>query len=597
MSTDYHRRNIDLINSYLDESNWRVRENSNMGFSLTGLAFNISSELMKNYWLYQIYPEHIRLAHKKGDIHINDLGSLSAYCFGWDLEQLLFEGFCGAEGKVESSPAKHFRTALGQIVNFLYTLQNEAAGAMAFSSLDSYLAPFIRYDNLSRHEVKQAIQEFIYNLNVSTRSGGQTTFSNVTLDLTVSPVLKDKNVIIGGEYRDDKYGDFQKEMNVFNDVLFEVMCTGDAKGRIFSFPVITINITKDFDWDNKNLKHFWDSVLKYGLPNFSNFVNSELDPSDVRSMCCRLRLDNKELHARGGGLFGANPMTGSCGVCTINLNRLGYLSKNEDEFFERLSAVMDIAKESLVIKRKTIEDLANKKLYPYTVYYLRNLKKRFGQYFHTFFSTIGLVGMNEACLNLFGKSISDDECVKFTQKVLNFMNHRILQYQRDTGDLFNLEQTPAEGSSFSLAIKDKKYYPNIVVSGTEDSPYLTNSSHLPVNYADDVFEVLDHQNNFVDFYTGGSIVHLFIGEQLTDVTTVKKLIKVICENYKIPYFSLTPVFSICPKCGYKYGEIEKCPDCQSECEVYSRVVGYFRPVKNWNKGKQQEFKERNKLTT
>lgn len=597
MSTEYHRRNIDLINSYLDETNWKVRENSNMGFSLTGLAFNVSSELMKNYWLYQVYPEYVRAAHKRGDIHINDLGSLSAYCVGHDLEQILLEGFCGVEGKVESNPPRHFRTTLGQIVNFLYTIQNEVAGANAISSFDTYLAPFIRYDNLSREEVKQSLQEFIYNMNVCTRSGFQCPFSNITLDLTVSSAFRDKNVIVGGEYRPEKYSDFQPEMDILNDCLFEVMAKGDSKGRIFSFPVITINITKDFDWDNKNLKHFWDSVLKYGLPNFSNFVNSDLNPDDVRSLCCRLRLDNKALHARGGGLFGANPKTGSQGIVTINLNRLGHLSKSKEEFMDRLSKTMDIVKDSLEIKRKVIEDLADRGLYPYLTYYFRDMKSRFGKYFHTFFSTIGLIGMNEACINLLGKSIDDEECVKFTQDVLSFMNDRIIEYQHQTGNLYNIEQTPGEGSCHSLAIKDKRYYPSIIVNGTEDSPYLSNSTHLPVNYADDIFDVLDHQNNFADFYTGGSMVHLFIGEQLTDVEAVKNLIRVICDTYKIPYFSLTPTFSICPRCGYRHGEVVNCPDCGSECEIYSRVVGYFRPVKNWNKGKQQEFQDRNQLKT
>lgn len=595
MSIDYHKRNIDLLKNYLDVKDWRVKENSNMGFSLSGLNNYISTELTKNYWLYQIYDEEIRTAHRRGDIHINDLGSLSSYCIGWALDQLLDEGFCGVPGKIESSPPKHFRAALGQIVNFLFTTQNEHSGAQALNNFDTYLAPFIYYDKLTRREVKQALQEFVHNMNVSTRSGGQTAFTNITLDLNPSSVLKDNPVIIAGKPKDKVYGEFQKEINLLNDCLLEVMATGDKNGRVFTFPVITVNITSDFDWDNPHLKHFWDATMKYGLPNFSNFVTADINPEDIRSMCCRLRLDEKELHKRAGGLFGAGSMTGSIGVCTLNLNRIGYLAKSESDFFDRLEKLLIIAKNSLEIKRQVVEECAEKQLYPYTTYYLRNFKKRFKQYFHTFFSTIGLVGMNDACMNFLGKDISHPECVELTQNVLKFINDKILEFQKETGNLYNCEQSPAEGASHSLALKDKKYYPNIYTNGSEDSPYLTNSTHLPVNYADDIFEVLDHQNEFVDYYTGGSVVHLFIGEKLDNVDTLKLLIKTICSNYKIPYFSLTPTFSICPQCGYLHGEHCKCSTCKSDCEVYSRVVGYLRPVSQWNAGKSEEFRNRNYL--
>ncbi len=588
---------VDLVDQYLNEMDWQVKENSNMSYSLQGLNNYLASEVSKAYWLNKIYPPEIKNAYLEGDFHIHDLGMLSVYCVGWDLQDLLLTGFRGVSGKIESKPPKHFRSALGQIVNFMYTLQGEAAGAQAFSNFDTLLAPFIRYDRLSYPEVKQAMQEFIFNMNVPTRVGFQTPYTNLTFDLTVSEIYADQAVIIGGEMKDDTYKEFQEEMNMLNKAFLEVMSEGDAKGRVFTFPIPTYNITKDFDWDNPIVDLLDDVTAKYGLPYFSNFISSDMKPDDVRSMCCRLRLDLKELKKRGGGYFGANPLTGSIGVVTINMPRLGYLSKDKKEFFERLEKLMILAKNSLEIKRKTLERLTDKGLYPYTKFYLREVKKRFGEYWKNHFSTIGLVGLNEACLNLLGKNIGMPEGRKFAIEVLDFMRDKMLQFQEETGNIYNLEATPAEGTSYRLALKDKKKYPDIICANEEEyrkgkEPFYTNSSQLPVDFTDDIFEALDLQDALQTKYTGGTTIHLFLGERISEPSAVKNLVKKVCENYQLPYFTITPTFSICPVHGYISGEHNVCPHCGEVCEVYSRSVGYLRPVKQWNAGKAEEFKER-----
>jgi len=588
---------IDLIDGYLTKADWQVNENSNMDFSLQGLNNYLASETSKTYWLNRIYPVEIRNAHRDGDFHIHDLGELSVYCVGWDLFELLAEGFRGVPGKVESAPAKHLRTALGQTVNFMYTLQGEAAGAIAFSNFDTLLAPFIRYDHLSYAEVKQAMQEFIFNMNVPTRVGFQTPFSNITLDLIPGSNFKGNPVIIGGKPQEETYDEFQEEMDMLNKAFFEVMAEGDAAGRVFSFPIPTINITKDFDWDRPQYENLWKITGKYGIPYFSNFVNSDMQPEDTRSMCCRLRLDLKELGRRGGGLFGANALTGSVGVITINMPRLGYLSKSVDEFKSRLRAVMDVAKESLEIKRRVLEKFTEGGLYPYTKYYLHKIKERDGAYWGNHFSTIGLVGLNEAAMNLLGVPVGDPEGRAFGLEILDFMRGVLLEYQNETGNLYNLEATPAEGTSYRLAKKDVAKYPDIIVAneaahraGAE--PFYTNSSQLPVSYTDDIFESLDLQDELQTKYTGGTVIHLFVGEKIDDHRTVATMVKKICARYRLPYFSITPTFSVCPNHGYRAGRQDACPECNAECEVYSRVVGYLRPVKQWNVGKRAEFVER-----
>jgi ribonucleoside-triphosphate reductase len=591
------RSHVDLIDSYLDKSDWQVKENSNMSYSLQGLNNYISSELSKIYWLNKIYPHEIQQAHNNGDFHIHDLGLLSVYCVGWDLYDLILSGFQGTTGKIESKPAKHFRSLLGQIVNFFYTLQGESAGAQAFSNFDTLLAPFIRYDKLSYREVKQALQEFLFNVNVPTRVGFQTPFTNVTLDLTVPSYYADKAVIIGGEMREVTYLDFQEEMDVFNKAFLEVMYEGDAKGRVFTFPIPTYNLSKDFDWENNNLEILWKVTAKFGIPYFANFINSDMSPEDARSMCCRLRIDNRELNRKGGGLFGAAPLTGSIGVVTINMPRLGFISKDENDFFVRLGKLMDLAKESLEIKRKVLENFIEKDLYPYMKFYLRSVKQRFNLYWKNHFSTIGLIGMNEACINLFGENIASKSGLEFSERVMDFMRSKLVAYQEETGNIYNLEATPAEGTSFRLAFIDKKQYPNIICANessyNEDTaPFYTNSTQLPVNYTDDIFELLDLQDRLQTKYTGGTVQHLFLGEQIENHISLKKLIKTIAENYKLPYFSITPTFSVCPNCGYLDGEHFECPKCGKESEVYSRVVGYLRPVKQWNPGKQEEYKLR-----
>ena len=588
---------VDLIDKYLENLDWKVNENSNMGYSLQGLNNYVSAEITKTYWLDKIYTSKIGQAHKEGDLHIHDLNLLSVYCVGWDLTDLLQEGFTGVAGKVASKPAKHFRSALGQVVNFFYTLQGEAAGAQAFSDFDTLLAPFIRADKLSYEEVKQAIQEFVFNVNVPTRVGFQTPFTNITLDLECPKHMADNPVIIGGEMQDTTYGEYQEEMNMLNKALLEVLSEGDANGRVFTFPIPTVNITKDFNWDNPVIESLWEASAKYGIPYFSNFINSDMDPEDARSMCCRLRIDNRQLEYRGGGLFGSNPMTGSVGVVTINLPRLALKSKNEKEFFKGLAELMDMAKDSLETKRKVLERLTDANLYPYTKFYLRNIKQRFNQYWKNHFSTIGLIGTNEAALNLLGVDIGTEKGKAFAEKTLDFMRDRLVEYQKETGNNYNLEATPAEGTTYRLAQLDKASFPDRAhfangIGAEVKCPFYTNSSHLPVNYTDDLFELMDLQDNLQTKYTGGTVIHFFLGERMDDPQTLKKLVKTICENYKLPYFTFSPSFSICKNHGYIVGEHSDCPKCGEATEVYSRVVGFLRPVSQWNKGKQAEFEMR-----
>ncbi len=585
---------VDLIDQYLQKLDWKVKENSNMGFSLQGLNNYIASEISKVYWLNKIYPKEIRNAHMEGDFHMHDLSSISVYCVGWSLDDLLAEGFGGVAGKIECAPPKHFRSALGQTVNFFYTLQGEAAGAQAFSSFDTLLAPFIRYDKLTYKEVKQAMQEFVFNVNVPTRVGFQTPFTNITMDLVVPKHYRDQSVLIGGKPQNEKYGDFQKEMDTLNKAFLEVMSEGDAKGRVFTFPIPTYNITKDFDWENENVALLWEATAKYGIPYFSNYVNSDMSPDDARSMCCRLRIDNRQLERKGGGLFGAHPLTGSVGVVTINMPRIGYLAKNEKEFFSRLEEVMILSKNSLEIKRKILENFTEKNLYPYTKRYLRKVKEAHGEYWKNHFSTIGLIGMNEAMLNFIeGKNIATKEGKEFAEKTLDFMRDKLIEFQEETGNNYNLEATPGEGTSFRLALIDQRKFDGIIFANGEGKdvadPFYTNSTHVPVNHTEDPFEILELQDKLQTKYTGGTVVHFFVGERIEDPSAVKNIVKKICNNYKLPYFSITPTFSICQTHGYLAGEIATCPDCGESCEIYSRIVGYLRPVQQWNRGKSAEF--------
>ncbi len=564
----------DALNSmgkYLDRSDWKVNENSNMGYSLQGLNNFISSEVTAQYWLQEIYPSEVRKKHTEGDFHIHDLGNLSVYCCGWDLEDFLMTGFKGVPTKIESKPPKHLKSALGQIVNFFFTLQGESAGAQAFSNFDTYLAPFIAYDNLDYKEVKQAIQEFLFNVNVPTRVGFQTPFTNITMDLEVPGYLAEQPVIIGGEYQEHTYGEFQKEMNLLNKAFAEVMIAGDAKHRTFSFPIPTYNITKNFDWDNPVLDPVWEMTAKFGIPYFSNFVNSDMNPEDARSMCCRLRLDNTELRKRGGGLFGSNPMTGSIGVVTLNMPRIGYLANSEEDFINRTFALMDTAQESLEIKRKILENFTEQGLYPYAKFYLRNIKKRFDEYWKNHFNTIGLNGMNEALLNFMNKDISTPEGQNFAIKVMKKMQERLVVYQEETSNMYNLEATPAEGTSYRLARIDKEKFGNKIMAANEDKvrsddvdPYYTNSTHLPVGFTDDIFTALDLQDRLQQIYTGGTVFHGFLGENMPNIESTKLLVKRIAENYALPYYTITPTFSICPVHGYLPGAHEYCPICASE---------------------------------
>jgi len=594
--------NNQIIANYLEKNDWRVKENSNMTYSLQGMNFHISSLIVSQYWQDQIYTPQMKEMQSSGDFHIHDLGILGVYCVGWDIHDLLLEGFKGVRGKVASGPAKHFRSILGQLVNFFFTLQGEAAGAQAFSNFDTLLAPFIYYDKLDYKQVKQGLQEFVFNMNVPTRVGFQTPFTNITMDLKVPEFMKNEPVIIGGKYMDKTYGEFQAEMDMLNQAFAEVMMEGDCEERVFTFPIPTYNITKDFDWSNPHYDKIWEMTAKYGIPNFSNFVNSDMNPEDARSMCCRLRLDNRELRKRGGGLFGANPLTGSIGVVTINMSRLGYLSKDKEEYFSRLADMMDIARDSLEIKRKVLENLTESGLYPYSQFYLRNVKAATGQYWKNHFSTIGLVGMNESCLNFLGQDIASPEGLAFSKEVMDFMRDRLVAYQEESGNIYNLEATPAEGVSYGIARKDKEAYPKIIVANEAEykkgaEPYYTNSTQLPVKYTDDLFEALQIQDELQTRYTGGTTFHVFLGESISSVESVKKLVGKVCHQFRLPYFTITPTFSICPSHGYLSGEKYSCPICEAEgkqtaCEVYSRVVGYIRPIDQWNAGKQEEFKER-----
>lgn len=585
---------VDLINQYLSKLDWRVNENSNMDYSLQGLNNYVAGEVSKTYWLNKIYTPEIGKLHRSGDMHIHDLSLVSVYCVGWDLQDVLRVGFTGVNNKISSKPAKHFRSILGQVVNFFYTLQGEAAGAQAFSNFDTLLAPFIAYDKLTYKEVKQALQEFVFNVNVPTRVGFQTPFTNITLDLECPSYMEGQPVVIGGEIQDSNYGDHQKEMNMFNKALLEVLCEGDANGRVFTFPIPTYNITEDFNWENPVIENLWEASAKYGIPYFSNFVNSDMSPEDARSMCCRLRIDNRQLEYRGGGLFGSNPMTGSVGVVTINLPRLALKSKDEKAFREGLDHLMEKAKESLEVKRKTLEVLTDRNLYPYTKFYLRDIKKRFNSYWKNHFSTIGLIGMNEAAENLLGVDIGSSKGREFAERTLDYMRDKLVDFQKETGNNYNLEATPAEGTTYRLAQIDKADFPETAhfangLGKEVEHPFYTNSTHLPVNYTDDLFELLDLQDELQTKYTGGTVIHFFLGERMADPKTLKGLVKKICANYKLPYFTFSPSFSVCRNHGYLQGEQAACPHCAETCEIYSRVVGFLRPVEQWNNGKKAEF--------
>lgn len=584
---------IDMFTEYLNDRDWQINENANTQKSINGLNNYVREQFTKNYWLHEIYPDDVRNAHLQGDIHIHDLGFFGAYCVGWDLRLILMNGFGGVPGKVESNPPKHFRSFLGQIINSTFTTQGETAGAQAWSSFDTYGAPFIRYDKLDFKSIKQALQEFIFNLNVPTRVGFQCPFSNLTFDIICPNTLKDQNVIIGGKLMPETYGDFQAEMDLLNLAYCEVMMAGDAKGRVFTFPIPTINVTKEFHWDSPVVEKFMEITAKYGIPYFSNYINSDLSPEDALSMCCRLRLDTSDLRKRGGGLFGSNPLTGSIGVVTIDLPRLAYLSRSESEFFTRLWATMNIAKKSLEIKRKVIEEQTDKGLYPYSASYLKDIKARNGSYWFNHFNTIGLIGMNEAIQNLLGADVTLTTATgqAFAIKTLNYMRDVIKDIQEETGHYYNLEATPAEGTSYRLAKQDKERFPDIITAGHKE-PYYTNSSQLPVGFSDDIFETLDLQDELQSLYTGGTVLHLYLGERVKDTQTTKSLIKKIFTRYKLPYISITPTFSICNEHGYISGEHFTCPTCGKPAEVYTRVVGYLRPVQNFNKGKQEEYHDR-----
>ena len=577
----------EIVNQYVKNIDWRVKENSTVTYSVGGLILNNSGAITANYWLSEIYDDEIGQAHKNADIHLHDLSMLTGYCAGWSLKQLIEEGLGGVPGKITSAPAKHLATLCNQMVNFLGIMQNEWAGAQAFSSFDTYLAPFVKVDNLSYDAVKKCIESFIYGVNTPSRWGTQAPFSNITLDWTCPHDLEDEYCIIGGKRVDFKYGDCKKEMDMINRAFIETMIEGDANGRGFQYPIPTYSITRDFDWsETENNKLLFEMTSKYGTPYFSNYVNSDMEPSDVRSMCCRLRLDLRELRKKSGGYFGSGESTGSVGVVTINMPRIAYLSANEEEFYKRLDHMMDIAARSLKIKRTIITKLLDEGLYPYTKRYLGT--------FNNHFSTIGLVGMNEAGLNAkwIGKDMTHKETQKFTQEVLDHMRERLSDYQEKYGDLYNLEATPAESTAFRLAKHDRKLYPDIICASEGETPYYTNSSHLPVGYTDDIFTALDIQDELQTRYTSGTVFHAFIGEKLPDWKAAASIIRKISENYRLPYYTLSPTYSVCKEHGYLAGEQFSCPKCGKETEVYSRITGYYRPVKNWNDGKSQEYKER-----
>jgi ribonucleoside-triphosphate reductase (formate) len=576
----------ELMESYLKQLDWKVRENSNMDYSLQGLNNFVSSSISTNYWLNKVYSPDIRDAHVSGDLHIHDLQLLAPYCCGWDFKDILLKGFGGVAGKVESRAPKHFATALSQLVNFFYTLQGEAAGAQAVSSLDTYVAPFIRYDKLTYEQVRQQVQMFLFNINVPTRVGFQTPFTNVTLDLFVPSNLAKEPALRGGQPQKETFGEFQAEMDMFNRAFIEVMTEGDKKGRVLSWPIPTYNVTTDWDWDAPIINEIMGMTAKYGIPYFSNFINSDMSPEDARSMCCRLRLDNRELRKRGGGLFGANPLTGSIGVVTINLPRLGYTSKTKEEFQEKLGYLMDLAKNSLKVKRNALEKFTEGGLYPYSRHYLQVIKERFNEYWKNHFNTIGLNGMNEASLNLLGVDITNPEGHKFAREVLDFMRERMMDYQNETDELFNLEATPAEGTAYRFARLDKEKYPDIIVANEEvyrtkkAAPYYTNSTQLPVGYTDDIFEALRLQDDLQTRYTGGTVLHGFVGERMPSVESTKALVKKIAENFRLPYFTITPTFSVCPVHGYIEGEQEYCPQCDEEMGYIDGAVRADQKNKN-----------------
>ncbi|MEA4939750.1 MAG: ribonucleoside triphosphate reductase [Christensenella sp.] len=585
---------IDMFSDYLNDRDWGVKENANMQRSVNGLNNYIREAFTKKYWLYEVYPIDVCKAHESGDAHIHDLGFFGPYCAGWDLRQLLVDGFGGVEGKIESKPAKHLRSFLGQIVNSTFTTQGETAGAQAWSSFDTYCAPFLRYDNMTFDQVCQCLQEFVFNINVPTRVGFQCPFSNLTFDIKVPSTLKDMPVVRGGTFQSETYGEFQAEMDLFNHAFCKVMLEGDAKGRVFTFPIPTINITKDFDWSSPVVDDFMRITCKYGIPYFANYVNSDLSPEDAVSMCCRLRLDTRELRKRGGGLFGSNPMTGSMGVYSINLPRIGYLATSKADLFERLRTIATLGKTSLEIKRKIIEQQTEQGLYPYSANYLRDVKKRTGEFWANHFNTIGLVGMNECCLNFIGKDIGSPEGLALSLEIMHFLRALMVEFQEETGHSYNLEATPAEGTSYRLAKIDHDKFPSIMQSGVEE-PMYSNSSQLPVGFTSDIFECCDLQDELQSLYTGGTVQHLYIGERIEDIETAKKLIQMVFTKYRMPYISITPTFSICKEHGYIAGEHFTCPTCGQNAEVWSRVVGYLRPVQNYNPGKKEEYMIRKKF--
>lgn len=578
----------EVVNSYVNVTDWRVKENSTVTYSVGGLILSNSGAITANYWLSEVYDDEIADAHRNADIHIHDLSMLTGYCAGWSLKQLITEGLGGVPGKITSSPAKHLSTLCNQMVNFLGIMQNEWAGAQAFSSFDTYLAPFVKIDNLSYHDVKQCIQSFVYGVNTPSRWGTQAPFTNATFDWVVPNDLAELNAIIGGKEVNFKYKDCQKEMDMINKAFIEIMIEGDANGRGFQYPIPTYSITKDFNWeDTENNRLLFEMTAKYGTPYFSNYINSDMEPSDVRSMCCRLRLDLRELRKKSGGFFGSGESTGSIGVVTINLPRIAYLAKDEKDFYLRLEKMMNIAARSLKVKRNVVTKLLNEGLYPYTKRYLGT--------FNNHFSTIGLVGMNEAGLNAkwLRLDLTHEETQKFAKDVLNFMRDKLSDYQEEYGDLYNLEATPAESTSYRLAKHDKNKYPDIITASENDeTPYYTNSTHLPVGYTSDIFEALDIQDELQTLYTSGTVFHAFLGERLKDWKSAAKLVRKIAENYKLPYYTLSPTYSVCSEHGYITGEVYTCPKCGKETEVYSRITGYYRPVKNWNIGKTEEFKMR-----
>ncbi|MFA6860174.1 MAG: ribonucleoside triphosphate reductase [Clostridia bacterium] len=587
---------INMFENYLGEKDWAVKENANQQRSIAGLNNYVREAFTKGYWLNEIYPTEVSEAHESGALHLHDLGFFGAYCVGWDLRAILVDGFTGVSGKVCSKPPKHLRSFLGQVINATFTTQGETAGAQAWSSFDTYAAPFVRQDKLSFHQVKQCLQEFVFNMNVPTRVGFQCPFSNITLDITVPNTLKDQPVIIGGVPQETTYGDYQEEMNIINKAFCEVMLEGDANGRVFTFPIPTINVTKSLDWNSEVVDKIMDITCKYGVPYFANYINSDLSPEDAVSMCCRLRLNVKELKKRGGGLFGSNPLTGSIGVVTINLPRIGYLSTDENEFFKRLAKLCDTAKISLEIKRKIIEENTENGLYPYCAFYLRDVKNRTGKYWSNHFNTIGIVGMNEAIQNLFGKdeNITTPKGLDFAKRALLFMRDLMVKYQEETGNSYNLEATPAEGTSPRFAKIDKKRFPDIITAGKNEVIY-TNSSQVPVDYTDDIFKVVELQDELQSLYTGGTVLHLYLGERIEDKEVCKKLIQKIFSTSKMPYISITPTFSICPEHGYIAGEKFTCPECGKKTEVWSRVTGYLRMVQDFNNSKLDEFMAREKF--